>query len=181
MIQTNAKQQEFPDNYTVIDIETTGLSCEKNEIIELSALKIRNNKVVDEFTSLVKPGGHINSFIRGLTGISDELVKDANDITKVLPDFISFIEDDTILGHNVKFDLRFIKHNLKKHFQKDFNNTAVDTLKVSRKYCTELTSHRLQVLAEYFNISTKGHHRALKDCEITNDVYHNIKQKKLKN
>lgn len=175
MIQVEEQPQEFIDNYTVIDIETTGLSCEKNEIIELSALKIRDNKIVDEFSSLVKPAGHINSFIRGLTGISDELVKDASDITKVLPNFISFIDNDTVLGHNVKFDLRFIKYNLKKHFQKDFNNAAVDTMRVSRKYCTELTSHRLQVLAEHFNISTKGHHRALKDCEITNDVYQNIK------
>ncbi len=172
--------QEFIDNYTVIDIETTGLSCVKNEIIELSALKIRNNTVVDKFSSLVKPQGHINSFIRGLTGISDDLVKDAKDITRVLPSFIDFIDKDTVLGHNVKFDLRFIKYNLQKHFQRDFNNYAVDTMKISRKYCTALTSHRLQSLAEHFNINTKGHHRALKDCEITNDVYQNIKQLNLK-
>ena len=177
MINLEETPQEFIDNYTVIDIETTGLSCEKNEIIELSALKIRNNKVTDKFSALVKPSGDINSFIRELTGISDELVKDADDITKVLPEFISFIENDTVLGHNVKFDLRFIKHNLKKHFQKDFLNNSLDTMRISRKYCRELTSHRLKVLAEYFKINTQGHHRALKDCEITNDVYQNIKCK----
>lgn len=178
MIETENKTgQEFIDNYTVIDIETTGLSCEKNEIIELSALKIRNNKVIDEFSSLIKPDGHINSFIKSLTGISDELVKDANNITQVLPEFISFIENDTILGHNIKFDLRFIQYNLKKYFQKEFNNPSLDTMQLSRKYCKEVTSHKLKILAEHFNINTQGHHRALKDCQITNDVYQNIKNK----
>lgn len=176
MIEIEAtKNNEFIDNYTVIDIETTGLSCHKNEIIELSALKIRNNKIADKFSALIKPDGHINSFIRGLTGISDELVQNAPNIKEVLPDFIKFIEQDTLLGHNISFDIRFIKHNLQKHLQKDLRNNTIDTMKLSRKYCTTLTSHRLQVLAEHFNINTEGHHRALKDCEMTNCVYQNIK------
>lgn len=78
---------DFIEDFTVIDIETTGLSCEKNEIIELSAIRVRNGIITDKFSSLVKPNGHINSFIKNLTGISNEMVENAPDITSVLPDF----------------------------------------------------------------------------------------------
>lgn len=167
---------EFLSDYTVIDIETTGLSCEKNEIIELSAIKIRGNKIKDKFSSLVKPQGRINYFIKNLTGISNEMVISAPEIKAVLPAYINFIANDYVLGHNIKFDLRFIQYNAQKHLGKDFTNPSFDTMRLSRKYCTQLNSHKLQTLAEHFNISTDGHHRALVDCEITNKVYQNIKQ-----
>ena len=132
---------DFIEDFTVIDIETTGLSCEKNEIIELSAIRVRNGIITDKFSSLVKPNGHINSFIKNLTGISNEMVENAPDITSVLPEFMEFISQDVLLGH-----------------------------------MTHLPSHRLKTVAEYFNVSTKGHHRALNDCLITYEIYKNIKQ-----
>ena len=167
---------ELQKDYTVIDIETTGLSCEKNEIIELSAIRIRNNKIIKEFSSLVKPQGKINYFIKQLTGISNEMVKTAPSIAKVLPEFMNFISTDTLIGHNIKFDLRFISHNLQIYTPQKLNNSKIDTMQLSRKYLPELTNHKLQTLAEHFNINTKGHHRALTDCIITHSVYQNIKQ-----
>ena len=84
--------QEFPADYTILDIETTGLSPYKCEIIELSAIKVRNDCIVDKFSSLVKPDRSINSFITGLTGITNDMVESAPDITAVLPEFMKFIE-----------------------------------------------------------------------------------------
>lgn len=175
-MSTIIEEVEFPPNYTVIDIETTGLSCENCEIIELSALKIRDYSIVDKFSSLVKPKGRINSFITSLTGISNDMVKEASSITSVLPEFVEFVASDILLGHNVNFDLRFIKHNLKKYFDKDFENKSIDTMRISRKYCRNLRSHKLETLANFYNVSTKGHHRALNDCVMTHEIYLNLKQ-----
>lgn len=176
--ETKTKGQyiaDFPSDYTVIDIETTGLSVHSNEIIELSALKIRDDKIVEKFSSLVKPEGTINSFITKLTGISPKMVETAPTITTVLPEFMKFLSDDCILGHNVRFDMNFICTNLKRHFDKNFPNDYTDTMKLSRKYC-KLPSHKLSYIAEKFGISTEGHHRALNDCIMTFEIYKRIKQ-----
>ncbi|MCD8378463.1 MAG: 3'-5' exonuclease [Candidatus Gastranaerophilales bacterium] len=167
---------EFPENYTVIDIETTGLSPEKNSIIELSAIKVRKNKIDGMFTELVKPSGSISSFISSLTGITNEMVKNTGKIENVLPHYIDFISNDIVLGHNVKFDIRFISKNLENYYNKQFRNQSTDTMRLSRKYCPNLQNHKLSALADYFNIDSKGHHRGLKDCEMTYYVYENIKQ-----
>jgi len=164
----------FPSDYTVVDIETTGLSPDRCEIIEISALKVRNNKIVSQFSSLVKPTVNIPPFISRLTGITDEMVFSAPQICDVLPEFMNFVENDLILGHNVNFDINFLYDNWKKHFKKDFTNDFVDTMRLSRAYC-KLSSHRLKYLAKHYNISTKGHHRALVDCEITYKIYNCIK------
>lgn len=166
---------DFPSDYTVIDIETTGLSIHSNEIIEISALKVRDDKVIEKFSSLIKPEGHINSFISKLTGITNEMVQEAPAITEVLPAFTKFLDNDCILGHNVHFDINFIYTNLKKYFNKELPNSYTDTMKLSRKYC-KLPSHRLSYLAEKFGISTEGHHRALNDCIMTFEIYKKIKQ-----
>lgn len=172
---------DFPADYTVIDIETTGLSCDKCEIIELSALKVRDYKVVEKFSTLVKPEGKINSFITSLTGISNDMVKDALPITSILPNFMQFISGDILLGHNVSFDLRFIKHNLKKYYNSDLANKSIDTMRISRKYCKMLSSHKLSSIANFYNVSTEGHHRALNDCMMTHQIYVNLKDDYAKN
>ncbi len=170
------KETEFPSDYTVIDIETTGLSCDKCEIIELSALKVRDCEVVGKFSSLVKPEGRINPFITSLTGISNDMVKDALSVRYVLPKFVEFVSGDILLGHNVSFDLRFIRYNLKKYFNTVFENKSVDTMKISRKYCKNLKSHKLEALAHFYNVNTEGHHRALNDCLMTHEIYINLMQ-----
>lgn len=168
---------EFPIDYTVIDIETTGLSPDKNNIIELSAIKIRNNKIIDTFTELINPREKINGFVSNLTGITNLMVQKADIIENVLPKYMNFISDDIVLGHNVKFDIRFISKNLEKYFNDKFKNESMDTMRLSRRYCTDITSHKLSNLANYFNIDSTGHHRGLKDCEMTYYVYEGIKNK----
>ncbi|MCM1265484.1 MAG: 3'-5' exonuclease [Candidatus Gastranaerophilales bacterium] len=169
--------KDYPTDFTIIDLETTGLSPYKNSIIELSAIKVRNDEIVGTFTKLVKPSEPINSFVQNLTGITNEIVETASPITDVLPEYIDFIGTDVVLGHNVKFDIRFISQNLQKHFKRKFTNNSFDTMVLSRRFCTDVVSHKLSSLAEYFDIDSKGHHRGLKDCEMTFYVYKNIKQK----
>lgn len=176
IVRNKGKQIEnFPSDYTVVDIETTGLSPGQCEIIEISALKVRDDKIVDSFSSLVKPSKNINSFITNLTGITNDMVQNAPGIVSVLPAFIDFVSDDCLLGHNVNFDINFIYDNWKRHFEKEFSNDFIDTMRLSRKHC-DIKKHNLKSLAEHYNISSVGHHRALKDCEITYNVYKCIKE-----
>ena len=166
---------EFPSDYTVIDIETTGLSYNKNEIIEISALKVRADNIIGKFSKLIKPQEKICSFITHLTGITNDMVKNAENIENVLPEFMKFLLEDIILGHNVKFDINFLQRNLEKNKLARLKNEKIDTMLLARKYC-RLPSHSLKNLAKHYEIDLKGHHRALVDCEITNKIYQNIKK-----
>lgn len=170
-------QQEFPENYTIIDIETTGLSSLKNEIIELCAIKIRNNKIVETFTTLVKPQAQINSFISNLTGISNDMVSNAPKIENILNKYIEFISDDIVIGHNVKFDIGFINTNSLKYYNKEFANKYIDTCGLSRKI-TPIKRHKLELVAQYYEIDTTGHHRAEQDCLMTFGIYNAMKNTK---
>src|SRR5574344_3333 len=161
------------ENYTVIDIETTGLSPNNDDIIELSGLKVRNNCIVKEFSTLVKSKKSINYFISNLTGITNKMIENAPSIVNVLPQFKNFISDDIILGHNVSFDIRFIKNKLNTYCSDCLKNQSLDTMKIA-KSTVKLTSYKLTSLADYFNIDTKNNHRGLKDCYITYEVYKNL-------
>ena len=171
---------DFPKEYAVIDIETTGLSPEYDSIIELSALKVKDNNVVDTFTSLVNPGFKIDSFITELTGITNEMLKDANKIEKVLPDFMSFIGDLHLVGHNVNFDVNFIYDNSIEILNKPLKNNFTDTMRISRRILKELPHHRLMDLANFYNVSYDGAHRALNDCKITHECFIKLQDSILK-
>lgn len=168
----------LPNDYTVIDIETTGLSSARNEIIELSALKIRNNKVSKKFTTLVKPQGKISYFISKLTGITNQMVASAQPIDSILDKYIEFIGNDIIIGHNVNFDINFIYDNYLKYFNKEFSNDYIDTCTMSRKICN-LKHHKLNIVADYYNIDSSHHHRAEQDCYMTYKIYDAMKNEVL--
>ena len=172
----NLVEKFFPSSYVVVDIETTGLNPIRNEIIELSALKVQDNTIVDSFTTLIKPNEKIPTFITSLTGISNEMVKNAQPVENILADFCNFVGNSVILGHNVSFDMRFIKENCKRHLDKEFANSTIDTLKISRKLLPNIKNHKLSTLADHYGISSEGHHRGLVDCEITYNVHQQLRQ-----
>lgn len=165
---------ELADDYCVIDLETTGLSSSNDDIIELCAIKVRNNIITDSFTSLVKPESYINSFISNLTGITNEMTKSAPTIENVLIKYLEFIGNDIVLGHNVTFDINFIREKSLKCYNKDFLNNYIDTCKMSRKICP-LKHHKLNQVAQYYNIDASGHHRAKQDCIMTYGIYNAMK------
>lgn len=163
------------NDYTVIDLETTGLNPSQDKIIEIGAIKVRNDKIVDRFEALVNPGIEISNFIQKLTGISNQMITDCPDINSVLPQFKSFIGNDILLGHNVTFDINFLYDNYLECFGKPLRNDFIDLLRISRREHKDLPNHKLGTLAGYFNFDYSKAHRATVDCEITNSIYREYK------
>lgn len=159
-------------DYCVIDLETTGLSTYFDEIIEIALIKVRNDKIVEEYSQLIKPINRIAPFITELTGISNEMVENMPVIEEVSDSVLSFIGDDIILGHNTSFDINFLKVGC----SKQIDNKYMDTLQFARKLYPELKHHRLKDLSDYLKIS-KNKHRALADCITTKELYDQIKLK----
>jgi DNA polymerase III epsilon subunit family exonuclease len=169
--------KKLPSNYVVIDIETTGLHPRKNKIIELSALKVRNDMIVDQFTTLCHPGTKISQTITKLTGITNDMLKGAPKINEVIQSYLDFIGDDIVIGHNAHFDINFIYANCIKLLEKPFSNDFVDTLKISRDACKDLRHHRVSDMVKYFNIIINGElHRSLNDCHATYQIYLKLKE-----
>lgn len=158
---------EFPDEYCVIDIETTGYDPYVDEIIELAATHIKNNTIVDTFQSLIKPSKKIDKYIEELTGITNSMVATAPLLQNVLPDFLNFVSSYIIVGHNVNFDINFIYDYSVDLLGVKFQNNYVDTLRLARKLFPELEHHRLIDLVDYFKFPEERMHRALVDCKYT--------------
>lgn len=165
----------FPDDYCVIDIETTGFDSFFDEIIELGAIKVVNNEIVDTFSSFVKPSEPIEDFITELTGITDEMVENAPLIDAVIPQFCDYLGDSILVGHNVNFDVNFIYDNLFSCTKMELKNDFVDTLRFSRRILPELPDHQLSSLVNYYGLTNAGSHRALIDCEHTHYLLQNLK------
>lgn len=162
-------------DYTVIDIETTSLDSASGEILEISAVKVRNKKVVDTFSKLIKVNEEIGSFTTHLTGITNEMVlNEGEDLIAVLTSFSNFLAGDIIIGHNVNFDINFLYDSMEENLGEVLTNDYIDTLRLSRKLLPNLSHHRLDDLIEYFNLNTRDLHRALNDCILTNEVYLNL-------
>jgi len=103
----------FYNDYVIFDIETTGLDCINDEIIELGAIKVKDNEIVEEFNYLINPKKELPEVIINITGIKDEDLKDKETIDVILPKFIKFIGNYPLLAHNNSFDLSFINEILK--------------------------------------------------------------------
>jgi DNA polymerase-3 subunit alpha (Gram-positive type) len=165
----NVKGQSLDGDFVVFDIETTGLNAYTEKITEIGAVKIRNGKVIDEYSSFVNPGKPIPKKIVELTGITDEMVKDAPDIEKVLPEFLEFVKDSVVVAHNASFDLGFIRHNCRVlGYKPDF--TVIDTLELSRQMFSQLKRHRLNDVAKHLGVSLENHHRALDDAKACGGI-----------
>lgn len=162
-------------DYTVIDIETTSLDSLAGEILEISAVKVINKKVVDTFSKIIKVNEKIGLFTTNLTGITNEMVlKEGENLKDVLSAFSNFLEDDIIIGHNVNFDINFLYDSMEENLGEALTNDYIDTLRLSRKVLPYLDHHRLDDLIDYFNLNKRNLHRALNDCILTNEVYLNL-------
>ncbi|MCD7810219.1 MAG: 3'-5' exonuclease [Erysipelotrichaceae bacterium] len=166
--------RKLVNNYCVMDLETTGLSPYKNDIIEICLLKVRNNQIVDQYVQLVNPGYKVDPYITHLTGITNTMLKDKPILNTLRNEVVNFIGHDIIVGHNTNFDVRFLQAG----FDETFDNEYVDTLQYSRKLYPELSHHTLSDMSAYLNLS-KNTHRALDDCICTKELYDCIKDKML--
>lgn len=159
---------EFPEEYVVFDLETTGFDPQYDDILEIAAIRIKDEKEVAKFSTLVNPGHPIDEFITELTGITDDMVQAAPFIDTVLPQFLAFVGDSVLVGHNVGFDIRFIYDLCEWAKLPPLSNNYVDTMRLSRNLFKEERRHRLCDLVKRFGVAASVSHRALADVEQTN-------------
>ncbi len=162
--------QKISDSFVVFDIETTGLSSEKNNITEIGAVKVSDGKIVDTWSTFVNPGEKIPPEITDLTGITDSMVADAPKIGEILGDFLQFCEGSVLVAHNAKFDVGFIKTACKRN-NIEFNLTWLDTLLLARCLYPDLPKHTLDFLSKHLNVLLENHHRAVDDAKATADIF----------
>ena len=166
----NSKGQSLDAPYVVFDIETTGLSAEKNKIIEIGAVKVIDGKIVEKFSQFVNPKVPIPFEIEQLTSIKDEMVMDAPTIEEVLPRFMEFCKDAVMVAHNADFDMSFIKKNCDlQNITYDF--TIADTVALARFLMPQLNRYKLDTIAKALNVSLENHHRAVDDAGCTAEIF----------
>jgi DNA polymerase-3 subunit epsilon/ATP-dependent DNA helicase DinG len=149
-----------------IDIESTGLDENRDAIIEIAAVRFNGRRVENEFTTLINPGKHIPDFITGLTGIDDKMVREAPHLRDMAHELTAFVGDSPILGHNVKFDIGF----LRKAGLFPFHQT-IDTYELASVLMPTASRYNLGSLGQQLNIPLPATHRALDDARVTQACY----------
>ncbi|MFF2876864.1 PolC-type DNA polymerase III [Gottfriedia sp. NPDC057991] len=153
--------------YVVFDVETTGLSAVYDTIIELAAVKIHKGEIIDRFERFANPHHPLSATTIELTGITDEMVKDAPNVDVVLREFKEWMGDDILVAHNASFDMGFIQMGFKKYEIGITNNGVIDTLELARTLYPDFKNFRLNTLCKKFDINLTQHHRAIYDAEAT--------------
>lgn len=167
---------DFPNRFVVIDIETTGLDPRYDDIIELSALRVIDGEIEEEFSELINIGYDVSGFITEYTGISNKMLKRAETIDKVLPRFLTFVGEDSLVGYNVHFDVNFIYDNTLKCFNKYFSNNIIDVMRLAKNLVKDSKNHKLQTIAEYLNVDFDKLHRGIIDCKVTLECYKELRK-----
>lgn len=165
----NPDDRELNTDYTVFDIETTGLRSNADSIIEIGAVRIRNDKIIDRFQSFVNPRRAIPYEIIKLTGIHNEDVQNAPYIEEVLPEFLEYAGNSVIVAHNAGFDMSFV-HEACRLQGLTFQPTVLDTVGLARNLLVGLKNVKLDTLAKHFNIELLNHHRADQDAYCTAEI-----------
>ncbi|MEH7460595.1 3'-5' exonuclease [Bacillus thuringiensis] len=162
--------ENFTGDYVVIDFETTGFNPFQDSIIQMAAIRYRNHISTDQFVSYVNPEKMIPSRITMLTGIRNFDVAAAPTIDIVLPEFVSFLGEDTIIAHNASFDMRFLKSNMERLRLGTPKNVVIDTLSLAKRYIKHVPNHKLETLKRLLQIKVASHN-ALDDCFTCAAVY----------
>lgn len=176
----------FPNDYTIIDLETTGLDTEFNDIIEISCIRFRNRKEIARYVTLVRPEYtmaneneneyFVDEFIEELTGITNDMLKEAPTFPEIANTLWKFLDDEILVGHNIHFDLNFLYDNFINTIDKPLKNNFVDTLRLSRHIFPNEKKHTLSSLAKALKIDTTFH-RALADCLTTQSLLQPMRSK----
>lgn len=173
--QMGKKMNTYVPDYVVFDLETTGISPKKDEVVEISAIKVLGGEVAEEFTTLVNPGIHIPYYASEVNHITDKMVADAPPFDVALRDFLDFTGDMVLVGHNIHlFDMKFICRDTRRYFGQIIGNDYIDTLPVARMYLPKLEHYALLDLASYYGIQIKNAHRALGDCRMNQQVFEHL-------
>ena len=161
------------NEYVVFDTETTGLYPENGcRVIEFCLLKYKDGVLVDKLTSLINPDSILPARVTEITGITNDDVKEQPFMNTYINQIIDFIGSNIVIGHNISFDLNFLKSEINRcQFEtKELYVNCIDTLDMVKKTIYDVENNKLETLKEYFGIQTSSH-RALADCETTSEVY----------
>lgn len=159
-------------DFVVVDVETTGARVPPCRVTEIGAYRVRQNKIVGEFHTLVNPQTPIPPFITDLTGISNAMVENAPIFNDVIFDWLNFIGTSILVAHNAVFDMRFLNSEIARIFpNRRMANSHVCTVKLSRRLLPTLQNHRLHTLADHFSISIVNRHRAADDAHATAKIF----------
>lgn len=164
------------DTYVSFDIETTGFSPITNEIIEIGAVLVSNGMIVDEFHTLVQPTQPVPFDITLITGITNEMLSDAPRLDDILCDFLAFIGDYPLVGHNVGFDVNFVYDGATRCLGHGIDNIHVNTIRLAKPAAPDLPNYKLGTVLKYFGIENESAHRALSDAKATYQLYEKLKQ-----
>ena len=160
------------DTYVSIDLETTGLNPKRDRIIEIGAIRVEQGEITGEFSTFVNPGRKLEERITELTGIREKDLVDAPELDEVFPQLLEFMGELPLLGHRILFDYSFLKKAAVDR-KLTFERSAVDTLKIARKYLPDLPHRNLEYLCRYYEIPHHAH-RALEDAKATDRLFRKL-------
>ena len=178
-LKKNARRVEKADNdFVIIDIETTGLSVENDEILEIGAIRIVNGKTVEEYERLIAVKTEIAQNISELTGITQEQVKEnGKPINEALPSFMDFVKGSEVAGYNVNFDHDFLLAECSRQGIDITKIKFTDVMTIVKSKLKGMRSYNLESVAKRLGITTKQQHRALSDCYLLYQVYCKLNEK----
>lgn len=178
-LKKNARRVEKADNdFVIIDIETTGLSVENDEILEIGAIRIVNGKTVEEYERLIAVKTEIAQNISELTGITQEQVKEnGKPINEVLPSFMDFVKGSEVAGYNVNFDHDFLLAECSRQGIDITKIKFTDVMTIVKSKLKGMRNYNLESVAKRLGITTKQQHRALSDCYLLYQVYCKLNEK----
>ena len=163
-IVTGDEERALDGEFICFDLETTGLNAVSDKIIEIGAVRIKNNKILDEFCTFVDPETSIPERITEITGITGDMVKGAPKEREAMEKFMEFCGSSPVLvAHNANFDVSFIKATCKR-LGIEFSFTFVDSVPMSRCLIMSIKNHKLDTVAKYLKIPEFNHHRASDDA-----------------
>lgn len=149
----------------VLDLETTGLDHRTERILEIGAVRMENNEIVDTYETLVKPDVPIRPSSFNIHGISEEMVQDAPPIEDVMPRILEFMGDAPFVAHNAIFDYSFLNEASKRLYGKRLSNLRIDSFEIFRVVFPDDPSHGLSALLAKFGYESHVKHRALDDAQ----------------
>ena len=170
-----------PDNYILVDLETTGFSSRFDDIIEVGLIKMSSGQEVDRYQALVKPSKPIPYIVELITGIRNEMVENAPTFEEIGKDVWDFLKNEIIVGHNINFDINFLYDNFEKKFQRTLQNDYVDTLRLAKYLIPEIKTqdtgnYGLDYLCGYLGIGIEKRHRAIGDCLCTENLLKRLRE-----
>lgn len=166
----------FDGTFICFDIETTGLSAARDKITEIGAVKVENGVITDTFSTFANPEMPIPQKITQLTGITDDMVKDAPSQSEAVGAFLEFAGNNVLVAHNAPFDTSFIAKACE-DMGREYNYTSIDTVAISRAILTDIKNCKLDTVAKFLRLGDFNHHRATDDAEMLARIFINLCQR----